>query len=146
MKSEQQHTGRRRQRLARRISLLIALTLGAALLATPASAAGVHTPARTGQHSPLSSTDARAVTAGAVDTTASQHGSLSSSHHKTADHKTLAKGKDKKKKKKNKKKGLFRKLGAALLVVMILGTLFVVALIVLVIFLIRRASRRRRSS
>lgn len=145
MKSEQQHTGRRRQRLARRISLLIALTLGAALLATPASAAGLHTPARTGQHSSLSSTDARAVTAGAVDTTASQHGSLSSSHHKTADHKTLAKGKDKKKK-KNKKKGLFRKLGAALLVVMILGTLFVVALIVLVIFLIRRASRRRRSS
>ncbi|MEW2578894.1 hypothetical protein [Streptomyces syringium] len=145
MKSEQQHRGKRRQRLARRVSLLIALTLGAALLATPASAAGVRTPAGTGQHSPLSSADVRPVTAGAVGTAASQHGSLSSSHHKTADHKQSAKGKDKKKK-KSKKKGLFRKLGAALLVVMLLGTLFIVALIVLVIFLIRRASRRRRSS
>ncbi|MFI1255264.1 hypothetical protein ACH4U6_15925 [Streptomyces netropsis] len=123
--------------------MLIALTLGAALLATPASAAGVHTPAEIGHHSPLSSTDARPVTAGAVGTTASLHGSVSSTHHKTADHKKLAKDKDKKKKKK--KKGFFRKLGAALLVVLILGVLFVVALIVLVIFLIRRASRRRRS-
>ncbi|GGR31660.1 hypothetical protein [Streptomyces netropsis] len=125
--------------------MLIALTLGAALLATPASAAGVHTPAEIGHHSPLSSTDARPVTAGAVGTTASLHGSVSSTHHKTADHKKLAKDKDKDKKKKKKKKGFFRKLGAALLVVLILGVLFVVALIVLVIFLIRRASRRRRS-
>ncbi|MGW1200567.1 hypothetical protein ACWD4B_32710 [Streptomyces sp. NPDC002536] len=49
MKTDQQHEGRFRARVARRASAVVALALGAALLAAPAQAASANSPAQSVQ-------------------------------------------------------------------------------------------------
>ncbi|MBC2874349.1 MULTISPECIES: hypothetical protein [Streptomyces] len=137
MKSEQRHGKRYRGRLARRMSAVVALALGTALLATPASAAGTRPEARTVQQ-------VRTVTA-AGPAVAAEAGTRSEAGPVTRDRRADAGDQVLAKEKKKKKKGFFKKLGIALLIILIVVIILVIVAIWLIVHFVRKAFRRRRS-
>ncbi|MFI0737623.1 hypothetical protein ACH4PU_05810 [Streptomyces sp. NPDC021100] len=137
MKSEQRHGKRYRGRLARRLSAVVALALGTALLATPAMAAGGRPEARTAQQV---RTVAAAAPAAAADAgTRSEAAPVARDRRADAGDQVLAK------EKKKKKKGFFAKLGIALLIILIVVIILVIVAIWLIVHFVRKAFRRRRS-
>ncbi|MBH1934443.1 hypothetical protein I5Q34_09100 [Streptomyces sp. AV19] len=138
MKSEQQHGGRYRGRLARRLSAVVALALGTALLAAPAaSAVGAHPSARTAQHV-VAAAGTQDRTRGA-DAASQDTGDRPVAQVRQADAGQVALAKEKKK----KKKGFFKKLGIFLIVLVIVFILIVVAVIWLIVHFVRKGLRRR---
>ncbi|MBZ4324023.1 hypothetical protein [Streptomyces huiliensis] len=141
MKSEQRHGKRYRGRLARRVSAVVALALGTALLATPASAAGTRPEARTARHVQEVTAAAPASVAAEAGTAAdarSEAGPVARAQRADAGDQVLAK------EKKKKKKGFFKKLTIALVVILIVVIILVIVAIWLIVHFVRKAFRRRR--
>ncbi|WP_171166685.1 hypothetical protein [Streptomyces sp. I05A-00742] len=138
MKSEQQHEKRYRGRPARRISAVVALALGTALLATPASAVSDRPVARTAQHASVDTAAGPAAAAG-DGAARSAAGPAAEVRQADAGDQVLAK------EKKKKKKGFFKKLGIALVVILIVVIILVIVAIALIVHFVRKAFRRRRS-
>ncbi|MEV5506733.1 hypothetical protein [Streptomyces orinoci] len=138
MKSRHTHEGRHRGRMARRVAAVVALLLGTALLATPASAAVAYSSANVVERAVTveSGLGHTGHTSGAV----SGHTTRTVGHPTVGQHQYTSAARHPAKK---KKKGFFARLGKALLIILIIVILFIILVIWLIVHFVRKAFRRR---